>query len=301
MQPRGSPHPPHRALHLKTCTPANDPPLPSAPQPRQGRCEPGRGLSGMRAPHAPQHPALPAAPQGSLRGYRGHPRSCSPPGRSAARPSPGLPHPRTPPPLSPPPPGWGDPRGAGDSPPAPVSLLGPPCIQTGAGLRGNCITAAPPRPARRHRGEQEPARASGGHRAGESGTGTEESPGGHRDRHWERGAGPGPEGQAVGWGDRHPGHRGERHQHPGQREPVPAPAGQQHPHRAAGRTGAPGSPSPKPGPSQPRNPRTSGPSLPPVCPPSAEGPLGALLTRSRAGFPLSGSVQRRERRHRSLK
>lgn len=40
-----------------------DSPLPNASQPRQGRCEPGRGLSGMRTPHALQHPARPAAPR----------------------------------------------------------------------------------------------------------------------------------------------------------------------------------------------------------------------------------------------
>lgn len=59
--------------------PGYDPPFPNTSQPGQGRCEPGRGLSGMRTPHALQNPARPAARHGSLRGYRGHSRSCSPP------------------------------------------------------------------------------------------------------------------------------------------------------------------------------------------------------------------------------
>lgn len=76
--------------------------------------------------------------------------------------------------------------GNGPLPPPVVSLLGPPRIQTGAGFRGNCITAAPPRPA--------PPAGTGGSR--------------HRQRQRHRSAGSA--GSRGGGGDaRRPGGTGE--------------------------------------------------------------------------------------------
>lgn len=257
-----------------------------------GTLRAGRGLSGMRSLHPRSiPPALqrPAAPCGATGGT---PAPAAPPG------APLTAHPRSSPTPGAPPAALTaaaaavrGPAGTGDSPPAAVSLLGPPCIQTGAGLRGNCITAAPPRPARRHRGEQEPARPPGGHRAG--------------------GAAPAPTGAPAGTGtatgsgepapDRRDRHRGEGA--PRERAPAFRAA------EAGTGTGSGGTATPPPAshrarppeqdgrswgyqphipvPSHPRIPAHRGPNRPRSCPapPGAEGPLpGALLTRS-SGFP----------------
>lgn len=267
----------------------------------------------MRSPHALQHPARPAAPPGSLRGYRGHPRSCSPPGRSADRPSPELPHTRNAPRRS----HRRRRRRGGET-------CGEPGTCRRRQFRFSGLPAFKPGPDFAEIASLRPrlappagtggSRSRHGHRAGTgqggsapaptrapAGTGTaarrgEPAPD-KRDRQW--GGGPAPGGRGT---------KGSGHQHPGRQKPVPvpvaAPAGQHHPHRAAGRTGAPGGTSltPRSRPT-PASPLTGGRVSPRSCLPQVQRGRSRGRCSPAAGpdSPRSGSVQRRERRHRSFK